>query len=259
MNSNLFILSWGFDNMPSVEEIIRELRAALKKDDETLRKATKAYLAYKEIIRSSNAEAAVFRCAPEWQEKYNIVICGVIGELIDNGVIHSGGCEGDVYSTVTGLLQFYASGNPTTCLDWIDKPGASGKGTYTLLHCGNASKGMLIPGKGFVEYHQVWLDRPIGYTIEGPMKKGDVTMARFRENRNGELELLIVEGTSITEEMKIRGNYGLIYIGEDRIKHLEYELNENGWPHHLSLGWGHHGDILEKASKLLGNVKVVRI
>jgi len=248
-------------NDNDIEEEVSLIKNSLniRVDDETLRKATKAYLAYKEIIRSSNAEAAVFRCAPEWQEKYNIVICGVIGELIDNGVIHSGGCEGDVYSTVTGLLQFYASGNPTTCLDWIDKPGASGKGTYTLLHCGNASKGMLIPGKGFVEYHQVWLDRPIGYTIEGPMKKGDVTMARFRENRNGELELLIVEGTSITEEMKIRGNYGLIYIGEDRIKHLEYELNENGWPHHLSLGWGHHGDILEKASKLLGNVKVVRI
>lgn len=201
----------------------------------------------------------VFRCAPEWQEKYNLVICGAMAELINNGIIHSGGCEGDVYNTITGLLQYYASGKPTTCLDWADKPGRFAEGTYTLLHCGNACKGMIIPDKGIVDYHQAWADRPLGCTIEGPIKKGNVTLARLRENRQGNIELLIVEAESVAEEMQIRGNYGLVYIGKERLKCLEYELNENGWPHHLSLGWGHHGNLLQKASKFLGDIRVVRI
>lgn len=248
-------------NQNEIQEEIDRIKNQLevKVNDKTLIDATKAYLAYKEIIKHTGAEGAVFRCAPEWQEKYNLVICGVISELIDNGIIYSGGCEGDVYNTLTGLVQFYASGYPTACLDWIDKPGASGRGRYTLLHCGNACKGMLIPGRGVVDYHQVWLENQVGYTIEGPIKKGNVTLSRLRENRDGQLELLIVEANSVTDEMEIRGNYGVVEIGEERLKRLEYELNENGWPHHLSLGWGHHGGILKKASKFLGKIKVVSI
>lgn len=248
-------------DLNEIKEEIKNLKENLqiRVEEEVLRKATRAYLAYKEIIKSVGAEGAVFRCAPEWQEKYDLVICGVMAELIDNGIIHSGGCEGDVYNTITGLLQYYASGKPTTCLDWIDKPGRFGEGIYTLLHCGNACKGMIIPNKGVVDYHQAWTDRPLGYTIEGPIKKGDVTLARFRENRQGQIELLIVEVESVAEKMQIRGNYGLVYIGEEQLKHLEYELNENGWPHHISLGWGHHGNLLQKASKFLGNIRIVKI
>lgn len=248
-------------NLDEIEEEVKKLKENLqiRVEEEVLRKATRAYLAYKEIIRSVGAEGAVFRCAPEWQEKYNLVICGIMAELIDNGVIHSGGCEGDFYNTATGLLQYYASGMPTICLDWIDKPGAAGEGIYTLLHCGNACKEMIVPGKGIADYHQAWTDRPLGYTIEGPIKKGDVTLARLRENRQSRIELLIVEAESVAEEMQMRGNYGLVYLGKERLKLLEYELNENGWPHHLSLGWGHHGDVLEKACRFLGDIKVVRI
>jgi len=248
-------------NLDEIEEEVKNLKKNLqiRVKEEVLRKATRAYLAYKEIIRSVGAEGAVFRCAPEWQEKYDLVICGVMSELIDNGIIYSGGCEGDVYNTITGLLQYYASGKPTICLDWIDKPGRFREGTYTLLHCGNACKSMIIPGKGIVDYHQAWIDRPLGYTIEGPIKKGDVTLARFRENKQGQIELLIVEAESIAEEMQIRGNYGLVYIGKGRLEHLKYELNENGWPHHVSLGWGHHGDIIEKSCKFLGDIQVIKI
>ena len=247
--------------MSELEAEIKHLKENLQieVDDEVLKKASRAYLSFKEIIHSVGAEAAVFRCAPEWQEKYNIVICGVMAELIDNGIIRAAGCEGDFYNTATGLLQYYASGTPTTCLDWIDKPGAAGEGIYTLLHCGNACKGMIIPGEGTVHYHQAWTDRPLGYTIEGPIKKGNVTLARVHEDRQGQMELLIVEGESIAEKIQIRGNYGLVYIGEERLKRLEYELNERGWPHHVSLGWGHHGDLLEKACKFLGDIRVVRV
>lgn len=248
-------------DLKEIEEEIKNLKENLqiRVEEQVLRKATRVYLAYKEIIKSVGAEGAVFRCALEWQEKYGLVICGVMAELIDNDIICSGGCEGDVYNTITGLLQCYASGKPTICLDWIDKPGKFRKGIYTLLHCGNACKGMLIPGKGIVDYHQAWTDKPLGYTIEGPIKKGDVTLARLRENRQGRIELLIIEAESVAEEMQIRGNYGLIHVGGERLRKLEYELNENGWPHHVSLGWGHHGDILQKASKFLGDIRVVRI
>jgi L-fucose isomerase-like protein len=234
-------------------------RITVKVDEQVLNKATRLYLAYREIIQSIPAEGAVFRCAPEMQEKHSVVVCGVLSRLIDNGVISSGGCEGDVLNTVTGLLQYYASGISTTCLDWIDKPGAAGKGIYTLLHCGNACKSMVAEGKGCLDYHQAWTYEPLGYTIEGPLHKGDVTLSRVRENRQGQLELLIVEGESVTEEMQIRGNFGLVHLGDERLQKLEYELNENGWPHHLSLGWGHHGDILQMAFKFIGDIKVIRL
>jgi len=239
-----------------INNIKKELKINVK--DSVLEKATRAYLSYKSILEFVGADAAVFRCAPEWEEKHGIVICGVMSELINNGVIYSGGCEGDVLNTVTGLLQYYASGRPTTCLDWIDKPGTAGEGIYNLLHCGNACKSMISPGTGVADYHQAWTATPLGYTIEGPIKKGPVTVSRIRENREGQLEMLIVEGESVTNEMRIRGNYGLVDFGKDRLERLVYEINENGWPHHLSLGWGHHGKILEKAVRFLGRIKVVK-
>jgi L-fucose isomerase-like protein len=243
------------------EQYIKNLKKVLKinVEDSVLAKSTRAYLSYKNILESLAADAAIFRCAPEWVEKHGIVVCGVMSELIDNGVISSGGCEGDVLNTVTGLLQYYASGEPTTCLDWIDKPGAAGEGVYNLLHCGNACKSMLSPGEGVADYHQAWTTSSLGYTIEGPIKKGPVTVARIRENREGQLEMLIAEGQSVTNEMRIRGNYGLVDFGKERLARLVYEINENGWPHHLSLGWGHHGSILEKAVRFLGKIKIVKI
>ena len=249
-------------NPEKIEAHVKDLKDHLqiKVEEAVLRKATRAYLAYEEIIQSTGAQGAVFRCTPEWQEQHDMIICGVMAELIDNGIINSGGCEGDVYNTLTGLLQYYASGKRTSPLDWIDKPGRFGEGIYTLLHCGNACKGMLIPGQGVADYSQVLLDRPLGYAIEGPIRKGPVTLARLRESKNGGgIELLLVEGESVAEKMEIRGNYALVYLGHERLKELEYELNEHGWPHHLSLGWGHHADILEKAFKFLGNVRVIRI
>lgn len=237
----------------------------LKKDlkinveEKVLSKATRAYLAYKSLIESIGADAAIFRCTPEWVEKYEIVVCGVMSELVDNGVIKSGGCEGDVLNTISGLLQYYASGKPSTCLDWIDKAGAAGEGIYNLLHCGNACKSMITPGTGVADYHQAWATTPLGYTIEGSIKQGPVTITRIRENRDGKLEMFIAEGESVAQEMCIRGNYGLINFGKDRLEKIVYEINENGWPHHLSLGWGHHGRILEKAVRFLGDIKVVKI
>ena len=248
-------------DLKDMEAELKDLRdnVSVKVDEDVLKKTTRLYLAYKEIIQSIPAEGAVFRCAPEMEEKHSIVVCGVLARLLDNNVIFSGGCEGDVLNTVTGLLQYYASGRPSTCLDWIDKPGAAGKGIYTLLHCGNACKSMIEEGKGCLDYHQAWTYEPLGYTIEGPLKKGAVTLARLRENRQGKLELLIVEGESVTEEMQIRGNFGLVHIGEQRLQRLENELNAHGWPHHLSLGWGHHGDVLEMISRFMGDIAITRI
>jgi L-fucose isomerase-like protein len=234
-------------------------RVSVKVDEAVLEKATRLYLAYREIVRSIPAEGAVFRCAPEMQEKHSVVVCGVMSRLIDTGVIQSGGCEGDVLNTVTGLLQYYASSSPTTCLDWIDKPGAAGRGIYTLLHCGNACSSMVADGKGCLDYHQAWTYEPLGYTVEGPLRKGEVTLSRVRENRQGSLEMLVVEAESVAEDMQIRGNFGQVHLGAERLQRLEYELNENGWPHHLSLGWGHHGDVLQTAAKFMGDIKVVRI
>ena len=248
-------------DMKDLESEIEAVKkgVAVQVGEDVLKKTTRLYLAYRTLIQSLCAEGVVIRCAPEFQEKHSIAVCGVLARLLDNGIVFSGGCEGDVLNTVTGLLQYYASGGPTTCLDWIDKPGAAGEGIYTLLHCGNACKSMITEGKGTIAYHQAWTYEDLGYTIEGPLKKGPVTLARLRENRQGRFELLIVEAESVADDMLIRGNFGLASIGRERLSRLEYELNENGWPHHLSLGWGHHGDVLQAAARFLGDITVKRI
>jgi L-fucose isomerase-like protein len=233
--------------------------ANVRVEPKTLQDATRLYLAYREIIRSVNAESAVFRCGPELQEKYGLVACGVSAQLVDNGVIASAGCEGDVHSAVTGLLQFYASGCPTTCMDWVDRPGAMGKGCYTVMHCGNACKTMVQDGQCVLDYHQAWTWAPLGYTIEGPLKKGPVTVARLRQNNAGDLELLVAEGESVAERMEIRGNFGIIDFGESRLRSLAQEITEKAWPHHVSVGWGHHAQVLADACHFLGTIRVVRI
>jgi hypothetical protein len=48
-------------------------------------------------------------------------------------------------------------------------------------------------------------------------------------------------------------------VGQERLQRLENELNEKGWPHHLSLGWGHHGNVLEMMAKFLGDIEVLRV
>ena len=65
----------------------------------------------------------------------------------------------------------------------------------------------------------------LGHTIEGLIKRGLVTISRIRENRNGQLEMLIAEGESIADEIKIRGNYGLIDFGKEFFKLMSTTLN----------------------------------
>lgn len=232
----------------------------VKADKECLSKSSRLYLCYKTLLESLIADGVVIRCAPEFQEKLGLVLCGPSARLLDNGVVGAVGCEGDVLNTVTGLLQYYASDLPTTCLDWVDRPNEDGVGRYTVMHCGNACKTMIHENTGILDYHQAWTYAPLGYTIEGAIKKGPVTLARLRENREGRLELLLVEGKSVADRMVIRGNYGSIDFGsKDRAEKIGAYLNDHGWPHHVSLGWGHHADILEQSAKFLGDITVIRM
>ena len=98
-------------NTGEIEKEVKRLKGELesKVKDEVLNKATTLYLAYKEVLQTVDAEGAVFRCAPEIQEKYGLALCGVMSELIDNGVV---GKRFKTYSVTELCSEFPELHNP---------------------------------------------------------------------------------------------------------------------------------------------------
>jgi L-arabinose isomerase len=96
-----------------------------------------------------------------------------------------------------------------------------------------------------------------GLSVEMSVKHGPVTLLSVVENTNGQLSLLIAEGTSVAGPILEIGNTNSRYRFSIGARKFVNQWNAHGPAHHCAVGTGHIASKLKKFGKLLGIETIV--
>lgn len=101
---------------------------------EGLRNMANVYLAIKRIKESGGYDGVAISCWPKFRKELGIVVCAVIGRLLEDEVLAA--CEGDVESLITMIALRALSGNTPMLMDCskFDEKDQS----VLMWHCGSA-------------------------------------------------------------------------------------------------------------------------
>jgi L-fucose isomerase-like protein len=213
---------------------------------ENVVEATRMYLAAKKIVEKEALDALAVKCF-EIIPVVNNTACLMVSKLVDEGVI--AGCEGDLNATVSMILLNYLTNQPV----WMANPASVDyeRNTLTLAHCTLATSLVSDPKKIVLRTH---FESGRGISIQGPVKKGKVTLIRLGGPRLD--KMMILSGQIVDTDM----NYG--YMCRTQV---EVELNgsvvnflDESLGNHLAMVPGDVVDRLVEVCDLL-QIKLVMI
>lgn len=171
---------------------------------ETVVEATRIYLAAKKIVEKETLDALAIKCF-EIVPVVNNTACLMVSKLIDEGVI--AGCEGDLNATVSMILLNYLTNQPV----WLANPASVDyeRNTLTLAHCTVATSLVSDPKKIVLRSH---FESGRGVSIQGPVRKGEVTLIRLGGPRLD--KMMILSGQIVDTDM----NYGYMCRTQVEVK-----------------------------------------
>lgn len=246
-NITLYELIELADKMPTekVDEAVELLKASsggvCGPTGAELRKGAALYLAFLEVKKKFSVDVFSVKCWPEFSQYYGIGVCAILGMLNDHSILT--GCEGDIYGTVTMIMENEITGGLPFFCDLISIDGEQNTGI--TWHCGAAPKGLRRPGaESNLRLHSI-IDGgdKKGLTNEFPLKPGRVTLARVSETRDNDgYRMLITRGTGVETEQLLRGNPLRIQF-DVPLPRLAKTLVYGGFEHHFSVI---HGEVVEE-------------
>ena len=141
------------------------------------------YKAFEDLIIRNGYDAIAIGCWPKYRRDFGVVVCGVIGRLLEKGYMAA--CEGDVDSMLSMLmLSGISGGNMPMLMDLSDLDFSDNSALF--WHCGSAPRrfadergmslgchyksGRNVPGAD---------STPVGTVNDMYFKAGPVTIARF--------------------------------------------------------------------------------
>ena len=115
---------------------------------ESLNNMARVYLALREITEKNGYDALTIGCWPKYRKELGVVVCAVIGRLLEDGIL--AGCEGDIESLITMMMLKELSGVMPMLMDLsrFDEKDE----TILMWHCGSApncyadAKGVALEG-----------------------------------------------------------------------------------------------------------------
>lgn len=136
-----------------IDPIVREIEGESAKvaDDLTrmgLENTARVYKAFEDIVKEKNYDAIAISCWPRFRKELGIVVCSVIGRLLENGIVAA--CEGDVDSAISMLLLHGLTGEQPMLMDLSKVDFADD--SVLMWHCGSAPRryadksGVLLDG-----------------------------------------------------------------------------------------------------------------
>jgi len=198
---------------------------------ETLIEATKMYLATKKIVEKERLDALTVKCF-DIIPIVNNTMCLTVSKLIDEGVI--AGCEGDINAAVSMIILNYLTNQPV----WLANPASVDyeRNTITLAHCTVAASLILDPKKIVLRSH---FESGRGISIQGPVKKGKVTLIRLGGPRLD--KMMILSGEVVDTDM----NYGYMCRTQVEVKLNGSVVNflDESLGNHLAMA---PGDVVER-------------
>jgi len=199
------------------------------------------------VIDEYRMDALALRCWIELQQQLGISACVLLGELNNRGI--PAACEVDVGNAVAMAALHYASGEPSTCLDWNNNYGDEDD-KCILFHCGPVPRS-LMAGPGHIADHAILANsvgEGCGYGCHvGRIAPFDFTFASML-TEEGKLHFYLGNGAftedPIPSEFFGCGGVAAIPRLQDVLLHVGYK----GYRHHVSVT---RGQVLEPVREAL--------
>lgn len=103
-------------------------------DDAHVETSARVFKAFEDIVKERGFDAVAISCWPKFRKEMGIVVCSVIGRLLDHGILAA--CEGDVDSVISMMLLRDLTGEQPMLMDLskFDEKDQS----ILMWHCGSA-------------------------------------------------------------------------------------------------------------------------
>lgn len=236
-------MTYDSEEIKSAVEEMKTEYACLSSDmdQEHLENSARVYKAFEDLILEGGYEAVAISCWPKFRKELGIVVCSVIGRLLDHGYLAA--CEGDVDSTITMMLLKSLSGQQPMLMD-MSKFDLQDQ-TVLMWHCGSApnryadKKGTVLQGHYKPGSHITCMDE-VKVVGVNDMYYGErpVTVARLTNNYKN---MMLFSGKFVEkEDRSFDGSRG--WIGEItadgeslEVKKLVNSMLTQGFQHHYPI------------------------
>ncbi len=216
------------------------------------------------------SEYGVFanKCWPAFEHHFGFVPCYVNSRLASKGIPVA--CEVDIYGALSEYMAACATEIPVTLLDINNtvppdmyESNKNKIGSYSRsdlfmgFHCGNTPasclqmpemKYQLIMNRLLEEGQDPDITRG---TLEGRIRKGEITIFRLQSTSDARLQSYIAEGEVLDVDPQSFGSIGVFAIKEMG-RFYRYVLIGKQFPHHTGVAFAHVGKTLYAALKMIG-------
>ena len=202
--------------------------------------------AFKLLAKRHGCGSFAVKCWPEALNLLGMNICPVMSRLADHGIIM--GCEGDIYGTVTMLIQHYLTEQQPFLADMISVDRQDNTGLF--WHCGNAPVSMAAnPSQAAITN----VPCVFGLACSFGCKGGPITIARLSQDID--YKMLLAFGQAVPNQELVSGTSVKVKFPD--VAKLMNTVIYQGFEHHFSLIYGDITDGIEDLCRLL-KVKIVK-
>jgi len=251
-------------NKDLVKEIVKNMKdqVVVIEDNEFLGRLG----AYEKVVKKFRDDLKLSgmtsQCWSEQEYKLKHVPCFINGRMAAQGFPIA--CENDAYSTVAELIAQYATDTSATILDInhsipddfnIRIEGVNNKDIVGMFHCGNTDPARLKDPEMKSQFIMKRIMDPevapyiTRGTIEGQIAASPVTVCQV-QGVGDRLHAYIIEGEFLDIDPKTFGGTGTAYLPGFRRFYRHVILSR--FHHHAAVAFGHCGDVLYDAFKLMG-------
>ncbi len=220
--------------------------------EEKLITMAKVQAVFEDLVKEYNWQAVAVRCWNEFETVLGIAPCTSLCLLNEIGV--SAACEVDIPNAVMMRALSLASDTPCMLLDFNNNYGDD-ETKSIMFHCGPIPPSML-EGKGEIIEHLMFkktFGEGTGVGVnKGRIKAGDITFGSVK-TENGKICGFATE-CKFTDDPIEEAFFGSGKVVENKnLANISNYMAESGYKHHVSITYGHCGDIINEAfSKYLG-------
>ena len=250
---------------PVIEAFLSEARSVTQSVMDTINITSRFYKAFEDLFVKDGFDAITIGCWPKYRRDFGIVICGIIGRLLENGYLAA--CEGDIDSALGFLLLNGVSDDMPMVMD-ISKVDFE-RDRVLFWHCGSAPgrfagkdgvhlKNHYKPGRHVSGADEIG----IGIVNDMVYSKSPISVARF----TWEYEKMLVFGGHLVDEGDpsfdgSRGWAGDLTLAGESINALDLvnSLLVSRFQHHYPVVRGNWTDEVMEACAWLGISPILKI
>ncbi len=199
-------------------------------DQSSVDKSLRLYCGMNHLAKANNWSAFATRCWPECFTEYGGAACAPQAMMTNEGT--PGGCEADVYGSLTSLILRELAAEPPFVADLVDLDPDTD--TAVFWHCGLAPIHMADPRSS--PGPAIHSNRRKPLLNKFPLKPGRATVARLSQSRR-EHRLVIGTGEMVRAPLAFSGTSG-VFRFDRPVEEVLATIMQEGLEHHYGIVYG---------------------